>query len=330
MCSHGQKTLCIETVRRDGVLAQRKMVENCLKILFRTQDLSEVKDYCCRSWTKLFENKAPVHDFIFAKEVRMGTYSDKGPPPPGVVVAARRMVLDPNGEPQYGDRIPYVIARSTSGGRLVDRAMDPLEFMNNNQLRLDVTYYITRVLIPPLERIFNLVGADVKQWYNEMPKTVIPEQVSPRKLKAAPPPTNTDDAIIGGHFMSTQCLSCGESASQSICESCYFSTQETIADLNFRIRIKEDRVMNIHRICASCAGSAPSEPIHCESLDCQWFYARRKAEARLELVPLLAELSEEMEMDADVDKDGEGTVTGVLNLGYESPYSSEDDMYASS
>jgi len=90
--------------------------------------------------------------------------------------------------------------------------------------------------------------------------------------------------------------------------------------------------MNIHRICASCAGSAPSEPIHCESLDCQWFYARRKAEAGLELVPLLAELSEEMEMDADVDKGGEGgrIVTDVLDLGYESPYSSEDDMYASS
>ena len=44
------------------------------------------------------------------------------------------MVLDPNDEPQYGDRIPYVIVRSTSGGRLADRAMDPLEFMNNKCL----------------------------------------------------------------------------------------------------------------------------------------------------------------------------------------------------
>jgi len=61
--------------------------------------------------------------------------SDKAPPPPGVVVAARKMVSDPNIEAQYGDRIPYVIARSTeSKTRLVDRAMDPLEFMNDRYL----------------------------------------------------------------------------------------------------------------------------------------------------------------------------------------------------
>lgn len=219
-----------------------------------------------------------------------------------------------------------------------------------SQLHLDAIYYITRVLIPPLERIFNLVGADIRQWYDEMPKTIITEIVSPRKPKAAPPPTNADETNIGGHFISTQCLSCGEPALQSmeigyteinilltsisigICESCCLSTQDTIANLNFRIRAKEERVMNTHRVCASCTGSAPSEPIHCESTDCQWFYARRKAEAGLELVPLLTELSEEMEeIDECMDEDGEreGTVTDVIDLEYQSPYSSEDDMYAS-
>lgn len=82
----------IETVRRDGILAQQKMTENCLKsvlqpiidaaidiirilrIFFRTQDLSQVKEYCCTSWLKILENKVPIQDFIFAKEVKMGTY----------------------------------------------------------------------------------------------------------------------------------------------------------------------------------------------------------------------------------------------------------------
>lgn len=57
--------------------------------------------------------------------------SDAGAPPPGVMVAARKMLEDPNYEPQYAERVPYVIAREASGSRLVDRAMDPLDFLNN-------------------------------------------------------------------------------------------------------------------------------------------------------------------------------------------------------
>ena len=82
----------IETVRRDGVPAVGKMLETCLKyvtlppastllndqshgrILFRSQDLSEVKEYCIKMWTKILQGRVPVQDFIFAKEVRMGTY----------------------------------------------------------------------------------------------------------------------------------------------------------------------------------------------------------------------------------------------------------------
>lgn len=37
-------------------------------------------------------------------------------------------------------------------------------------MRLDAEYYISHTLIPPLERIFNLVGANVRSWYDDMPK----------------------------------------------------------------------------------------------------------------------------------------------------------------
>nr|VWO96738.1 DNA polymerase (EC [Ganoderma boninense] len=175
----------IETVRRDGVPAQQKMTETCLKILFRTQDLSEIKDYCCRTWGRIMENKVSVQDFIFAKEVKMGTYSDKVPPPPGVTVAARRMLEDPNDEPQYGERIPHK--------------------------RLDAAYYISRVLIPPLERIFNLVGADVRSWFDDMPKSLRADQpditLSPRKNRRSVMVANALN--IDDHFTSLHCLICG-------------------------------------------------------------------------------------------------------------------------
>jgi DNA polymerase zeta len=56
--------------------------------------------------------------------------SDHGPPPPGVMVAARKMLEDIAYEPQYAERVPYLIARGAPGSRLVDRAMDPLDFLN--------------------------------------------------------------------------------------------------------------------------------------------------------------------------------------------------------
>ncbi|KAF6766026.1 hypothetical protein DFP72DRAFT_4246 [Ephemerocybe angulata] len=289
----------IETVRRDGVLAQRKMTENCLKILFRTQDLSEVKDYCTRSWAKLLENKASAQDFIFAKEVRMGSYSDNGVPPPGVVVAARKMLQDSNYEPQYAERVPYVIARGGPGSRLVDRAMDPLDFLNNESLQLDANYYISKVLIPPLERIFNLMGADVKQWYQEMPKLAQVEHNSPRKprgLSISPEKPNIDE-----HFNNAQCFICGRPASEGagLCDDCWGTPQETISNLGTLQHKLESKLMATHLVCSSCTGSAPTEPIHCESLDCPWLYARRKAEARTDFVPLYEDITVELELDMD-------------------------------
>ena len=41
------------------------------------------------------------------------------------------MLEDPNDEPQYGDRIPYVIVRGDPDSRLVDRAAAPEELLNN-------------------------------------------------------------------------------------------------------------------------------------------------------------------------------------------------------
>lgn len=62
----------------------------------------------------------------------MGTYSDKGAPPPGAMVAARRRAVDPNDEPQYGDRVPYVITVGEPDTRLADRAVPPEDMVRKS------------------------------------------------------------------------------------------------------------------------------------------------------------------------------------------------------
>lgn len=165
----------IETVRRDGTPAEQKIEEKALRLLFETADLSRVKAYFQRQCDKIMRGNVSIQDFCFAKEVKLGTYSARpgtGPPPPGALISTRRMLQDARAEPQYGERIPYVVVTGAPGARLADRCVPPEDLISpaGAHLRLDAEYYISKNLIPPLERIFNLVGAHVRAWYDELPK----------------------------------------------------------------------------------------------------------------------------------------------------------------
>lgn len=66
----------IETVRRDSCGVVQTAMRECLGLLFRTSDLSKVKQHLHRYWMQMLDERLPLRDFIFAKEVRLGTYSD--------------------------------------------------------------------------------------------------------------------------------------------------------------------------------------------------------------------------------------------------------------
>lgn len=160
----------IETVRRDGTPIEQRIEERALRILFKTQDLSKVREYFQKECLKIMTGQINIQDFLFAKEVKLGTYSDKGPGPPGALIATKKMQDDRRLEPQYGERVPYIVVAGAPGARLIDRCVDPDVLLNDEQSELDAEYYISKNLVPPLERIFTLVGANVRGWYDEMPK----------------------------------------------------------------------------------------------------------------------------------------------------------------
>jgi DNA polymerase zeta len=64
----------IETVRRDTCPAVSKIMEKSLRLLFSKRDLSLVKEYLQEQWMKILNGTVSLSDFIFAKEVRLGTY----------------------------------------------------------------------------------------------------------------------------------------------------------------------------------------------------------------------------------------------------------------
>ncbi|KAJ4018030.1 DNA polymerase zeta [Fusarium irregulare] len=264
----------IETVRRDGTPAEQKIEEKALRLLFETADLSQVKEYFQEQCQKIMRNNVSVQDFCFAKEVRLGTYSDKGAPPAGALISTKRMLQDARAEPQYGERVPYVVITGAPGARLIDRCVAPEELLGNPHWQLDAEYYISKNLIPPLERIFNLMGANVRQWYDEMPKVQRVHHATTLGNKKA---------TLESYMKSTHCLVCGIRFSQEdnpLCLSCRTNIPSALLALQTRLATEERRLQEVLSLCQSCSGIGPVEDVQCDSKDCPVFWTRMRQVGR--------------------------------------------------
>lgn len=284
----------IETVRRDGTPAEQKIEEKALRLLFETADLSQVKEYFQKQCHKIMRNNVSVQDFCFAKEVRLGTYSDKGAPPAGALISTKRMLQDARAEPQYGERVPYVVITGAPGARLIDRCVAPEELLDNPHWQLDAEYYISKNLIPPLERIFNLVGANVRQWYDEMPKVQRVHHATTLGNKKA---------TLESYMKSTHCLVCSVKFSQEdnpLCPICRTNIPVALLALQTRLTTEERRLQEVLSLCRSCSGIAPVEDVQCDSKDCPVFWTRMRQVSKTRGVrntsqPVIQSLVEDVE-----------------------------------
>lgn len=296
----------IETVRRDGTPAEQKIEEKALKILFRTADLSQVKSYFQRQCEEIMKGSVSIQDFCFAREVKLGTYSDKGPPPPGALISTKKMLEDARAEPQYGERVPYVVITGAPGARLTDRCVAPEELIENDHLELDAEYYISKNLIPPLERIFNLVGANVRQWYDEMPKVQRIRRVDANlQLQGQSKERAIGRKTLESYMKSSSCLVCKEKldSRRPICPACWEDKPNSLLSLRTRLNVEERKLLDLHKICQSCSGLSPLDEVTCDSKDCPVFYTRTRQKTRFRMEkaiadPVMQEISGKM---ADLD-----------------------------
>jgi DNA polymerase zeta len=209
------------------------------------------------------------------------------------MIATKKMLQDPRKEPQYGERIPYIVIAGAPGARLIDRCVDPSVLLKDDQVELDAEYYISKNLIPPLERIFNLVGANVRSWYDEMPKVQRTRAV--RGLTPALEGAIAKEALsskakktLENYLRHTTCLICRTRLSPAlptdsdeseeellpICDECEENTDTSLLMLRKRLHKSATRIRNIQEICRSCSQFAFGDDIACDSADCPVYYTR--------------------------------------------------------
>lgn len=197
----------VEMIRRDSCVLVRKIMDRTLRMIFDSslqwsllqskpdyEQLREnIGDYLVAQIHKMELEQPNIGDYVFAKEVRLGTYSSPSCLPPAALIAAKRMERDKNDEPLYAERVQYVVVSGSSstrgnifaktkthtatesgggGGvgvneRLKDLIVPPQRVVHDQSLKINTEYYITKHVIPMLQRFLtSTIGFDMAAWYH--------------------------------------------------------------------------------------------------------------------------------------------------------------------
>lgn len=282
----------IETVRRDSCALVQKSLERMIRLLFETKNLSVVKNdlkHLIINLQQLY--KIPLSDFIFRKEVRLGAYKP-GHLPPAAIVATKTIERDQRAVPRHGERVPFVVVYDQPGAMLKNCVLSPEEYINLNQqngMRLNITYYITKQILPTFDRILSLIGVKVAEWYGEFPKLQIIKpwnnsSTDPQKRKKGRKIMNRAAKLLksstsSNHFQHQSilpmfyavavCIVCREKCKASddghdvsICETCLkdeASRQRSRWIIESRRRRMESNLVECRQKCRKCVGEITAE-----------------------------------------------------------------------
>ena len=99
------------------------------------------------------------------------------------ILCRRKLSVDRRSEPRVSERVPYVVVHGSPGLPLIQLVRTPQEYLRDPSLQLNAPYYITRQIIPALNRVLGIMGVDTLEWYQALPRGMYVNTV-PSRIKA--------------------------------------------------------------------------------------------------------------------------------------------------
>ena len=263
----------IETIRRDTIGLVKTVMERSLKILFEKKSIDDIRPYLERIFYRVIhENGENLHQYIFAKQYR-GVLGYR----PRTYIPSMEIsnqIAERYGEhcrPFIKERVPYVIGTNEVDDRLVKMVYHPLDFLSNHNLRINSRYYIDRVLIPPIQRVFGLLNLNIRQLYSDLPKKVFYLNTIEKQSFNVISSTSTN--TLTNYFNFVKCWVCNCKIDQtslgakSICGDCLQNSQSSVVSLFEDLRVSEIRLVQTTSKCLDCTKMNCIQT-QCKSIDC--------------------------------------------------------------
>jgi len=162
-----RKEMGIVLKRRDNAPIVKDIYGGIIDILMKKQNIEEAIQFLRTSLRNIIDKAYPISKFIISKSLRSGY---KNPQQIAHKVLADRITQrEPGNKPQSGDRIPYIYIHNTNKMALQGEKIETPQFIQDHNLKIDYSHYITNQIMKPVQQLFALVLEKI--WMKQNKKT---------------------------------------------------------------------------------------------------------------------------------------------------------------
>ena len=163
-----RKEMGIVLKRRDNAPIVKDIYGGIIDILMKKQNIQEAINFLKDCLQNIVDEKYPMDKLIITKSLRSGY---KNPQSIAHKVLADRITArDPGNKPGPGDRIPFVYISTKDKKALQGEKIETPNFITENNLKIDYSFYITNQIMKPVQQVFALVLEKIWLMQNKKPK----------------------------------------------------------------------------------------------------------------------------------------------------------------
>ena len=162
------KSMGIVLKRRDNADIVKDVYGGIIDILMNEKNINKSIEFLRECLNKLTKKEYPMDKLVVTKSLRSNY---KNPNQIAHKVLADRMgVRDPGNKPRSGDRIAYVYIETNNKKALQGDKIETVQFIKDNNLKINYSHYITNQIMKPVEQIFALILDDIPEFKKKLMK----------------------------------------------------------------------------------------------------------------------------------------------------------------
>lgn len=160
-----RKEMGIVLKRRDNAPIVKDVYGGVIDILMKDCDIQKAMNYVYKCLQELVDGNVPMDKLIITKSLR--SFYKNPQQIAHKVLADRIAAREPGNKPTSGDRIPFAYIIQSNKKALQGEKIETPNFIRDNNIKLDYSFYITNQIMKPLLQLFGLVLDEI--WMSQKP-----------------------------------------------------------------------------------------------------------------------------------------------------------------